>query len=215
MSTYEELVKNEYTWGKFEGVRTGKPEYNKYFPKRELEDGTVLGSMFETRVAIDNGDEKPTWKRIRFYDELAEQAKSMLIDQNQVAKISCQGYLRTSHWQDEEGNDRYSDYFVIPNKLDPTEKFYQHLTVHSTWTHFGGAQASDPFGAGRAQRAADNADAADQTPPNPIESPTNQREAEVLEGMSGDPETEREVQEARQNTVPATTQSLAMDDAPF
>jgi len=138
-----EQVFDSYTWRTFEAVCTGRPEYNVFFPEREV-DGEVWPATFETSVAVNDSDGKPTWYRIRVYDGLAKIFNSHLKEGNKVARINCQGYLKSRTYKDRNGKEQIVHFTVVPNKAD--ENGYLFLKVLSTWQHMRDSSGGeDPF----------------------------------------------------------------------
>ena len=138
----EEVFEN-YTWRTFQGVCTGRPEYNVFFPEKEV-DGETWPAVFETSVAVNDADGKPTWHRIRVYDDLAKLFNQHLKEGNKVARLNLQGYLKSRTYTDRNEKEQIVNFTVVPNKAD--QHGYLFLKVLGTWQHMRDSSGGeDPF----------------------------------------------------------------------
>lgn len=198
-SMIEQVFEN-YVWRKFESVCTGRPEFNMYFPEKEV-DGETWPAVFETSLAV-NDEDGPIWYRIRVYDELAKLFNSHLKEGNKVARINAQGYVRTRTYTNRQGIEQTVNYTVIPNKSDSYG--YMYLKVRSTWQHMRDTSGSeDPF-----------AEASDSAQVTNREAEHTQAAARAqgddMQGLASE-----QSEEASPQTFGLPISVSGMDDAPF
>ena len=140
-----EEVRDDYTWRTYSNVCSGRPEYNKYFPEKTFYDEQsgeyrTLPRMFQTSVAV-NSDQGVTWHRVQLYDELADLFRKHLIQNNKVARMHLQGYVRSRVRED---TGEIVHYTVVPNKRD--EQGYKFFKILGTWDHMRDTSGEgDPF----------------------------------------------------------------------
>ncbi len=140
-----EQVFESYVWRTFESVCTGRPEFNVYFPEKEV-DGETWPAVFETSVAVNDENGNPQWYRIRVYDDLAKLFNQHLKEGNKVARMNAQGYVKSRTYKDRNGVEQTVNFTVVPNKSD--DYGYQFLKVLSTWQHMRDSSGGeDPFAA--------------------------------------------------------------------
>ena len=191
-----EIVLDSYAWKKFIQVRSGNPEYIKYFPARpgEGENGEDINSMVILSVLAQDKDGVETWHKVRLYGYLADRFNEELAQKRQVATLSLEGYVKSKVIDDPQnpGTDRTIHYTVVPEWIrdNVTGERRRGVAVHTLAPHQGnvGEDVEDPFSKASARKgeAAQSANMAAAESPQIDERPQPPVEAYENEAVQGE-----------------------------